>query len=822
MGCTDSEVAGGESGVKTHAVLSLLSTVLGMGLAWHYPLGQTWAIAAFLAISAIAARSSLAWLVMVPALLPVIGLAPWTGWITFEEFDLLVLAVAAGGYGRMAWRGKAGAHLPTRLASPSAMGVVVVLFVASVFTATVRGFSDAGGFNFGWFQGYHEPMNSVRLAKSFFLALLLLPLWRHAQRHHGAQAEGALSLGMMLGLAAASLATIWERMAFTGLLNFSTDYRTTGPFWEMHVGGAALDGFLALTTPFAVNELLQARTPVRWGFAAAVTGLAGYACLTTFSRGVYLAVPVGLVVFYALHVLQQRRLAATSVATTAAPAAAGYWSDGLTGALLVMGFGAFAGWMFQTSGYRGAGALLGAMALVLPLAGLLRQLSLSRWIAGGMGGLLLTALAGAIAWLVPKGAYIAFTLGFAFTALMYLAYSRRVISTSVAAILALSGLAATLASVVLVAGNWGYSPAVWPAVAAALACLLLLVTAGITRRPLWPGAKRWQAGVVCLMGLAMAIVAVFAGGAYMGDRFSTGGHDLDGRVSHWKLGADMLQTPADWWLGKGEGRFVANQFLMGDPKQHPGDYRLLHEGDSSFLRLTGGLHTLGWGELFRVTQRVAEPTMPLKMRAQVRTAMAVGLHFEVCEKHLLYNQNCLSSKAALKAAPGQWQSVDVTFAGTGVSRGTFYAPRLLAFSMAMETSGGIADLDKIELTGPDGHNLLANGDFSGGMAHWFFSSDRHHLPWHIKSMFMHVLFDQGIAGLVLWSLLLGGALVRLSVGKANRHPLAPAFAASLVGFTVVGLFDSLLDVPRVAVMFYFIMLAALVLQAKPKKVLLPP
>jgi hypothetical protein len=805
------------------AGLSVLALLTGVLLAWYYPLGQVWAMAGFLTATVAAAGSSRAWLVFVPALLPVIGLAPWTGWITFEEFDLLVLAVAAGGYGRMAWCAKAMAAKRARAASPSVLWwAVMVLFAASVLTAMMRGFNDAGGFSFGWFQGYHEPMNSVRLAKSFFIALLLLPLWWHAQRQQPAEAEDALALGLMLGLAAASLATVWERLAFTGLLNFSTDYRTTGPFWEMHVGGAALDGFLALTTPFAVKELLQARTPVRWGVAAAVTGLAGYACLTTFSRGVYLAVPVGLVVFYALHAVQQRHLAATSVATTAAPASAGYRSDGLTGALLVVGFGVFAAWMFQTSGYRGAGALLGAVSLVLPLVGLLRQFSLSQWMAGGMGGLLLAALVGAITWLVPKGAYIAFMLGFVFTALMYLAYSQKAITTSVAGTLALSGLAATLAAVVMVAGDWGYAPAVWPAVAATLACLLLLVTAGTARRPLWPDAKRWQAGVVCLMGLAVGIVAVFGGGAYMGDRFSTGGRDLDGRISHWKLGADMLQTPADWWLGKGEGRFVANHFLMGDPKQHPGDYRLMHEDDNNFLRLTGGLHTMGWGELLRVTQRVAEPVTPLKVRAQVRTAMDVGIHFEVCEKHLLYNQGCLTGVVAVKAAPGQWQNIELALKGDGVSRGAFYAPRLLAFSMAMDTRGGMADLDQLQLSGPSGRNLLTNGDFSDDMAHWFFSSDRHHLPWHIKSMFMHVLFDQGIVGLALWSLLVGGALVRLSVGKAKRHPLAPAFAASLVGFVVVGLFDSLLDVPRVAAMFYFITLAALALTVKPRKALLPP
>ncbi len=66
------------------------------------------------------------------------------------------------------------------------------------------------------------------------------------------------------------------------------------------VGGAALDGLLALTVPFALREWMLARTPFRWGLASAVAALGAYACLTTFSRGVYLAVPVGVLVWAVL------------------------------------------------------------------------------------------------------------------------------------------------------------------------------------------------------------------------------------------------------------------------------------------------------------------------------------------------------------------------------------------------------------------------------------------------------------------------------------------------------------------------------------------
>ena len=42
--------------------------------------------------------------------------------------------------------------------------------------------------------------------------------------------------------------------------------------------------------------------------------------------------------------------------------------------------------------------------------------------------------------------------------------------------------------------------------------------------------------------------------------------------------------------------------------------------------------------------------------------------------------------------------------------------------------------------------LLANGDFNRGLAHWFYSSDKHHMPWHAKNLAVHLYFEQGLLG----------------------------------------------------------------------------
>src|SRR6516225_11893589 len=88
-------------------VVAASSGFAGVWLAAHYPIEPAATAAAFVVACIVFWANSGAWLVVVPAVLPLIGFAPWTGWITFEELDLLVLAVATGGYVRLAvtrWR----------------------------------------------------------------------------------------------------------------------------------------------------------------------------------------------------------------------------------------------------------------------------------------------------------------------------------------------------------------------------------------------------------------------------------------------------------------------------------------------------------------------------------------------------------------------------------------------------------------------------------------------------------------------------------------------------------------------------------------------
>ena len=122
----------------------------------------------------------------------------------------------------------------------------------------------------------------------------------------------------------------------------------------------------------------------------------------------------------------------------------------------------------------------------------------------------------------------------------------------------------------------------------------------------------------------------------------------------------------------------------------------------------------------------------------------------------------------------------------------------MSFSLAINSRGRRIEIDRLSLVDASGRELLGNGSFEQGLAYWYTSSDRHHLPWHAKNAAVHLLVEQGLLGLLAWGLAAMVALWRLTLGAARRRSLAPPLAAALAGLVAVGAVDSLFDMPRVA------------------------
>ena len=784
--------AGKTAPAITATLVALAALTAGLFIVAHHPLSPVAMMAACLFALVICVRFDHAWLLLLPALLPIVDLAPWTGWLTFEEFDILVLGAAAGAWLRHGWA--PGVSAPAR---PSKLLLVLVaLYLLFLAISLARGIDDAGGIIWGWFQGYEGPMNSLRLAKSFLLAALFAPLLGRANSRLDDHGVTYLSWGMALGLATVSLAAVWERMAFPGLLNFSADYRTTALFWEMHVGGAALDGFLVLTLPFAVLLMLRSKHAGQLLPAGLMLGLGIYASLTTFSRGVYLAMVVSLAVLATLLIVRNN------------PSASTLRSKRIIGGLAAMIVaGGLAFLAFRHGGYRATLALLGCLGLFMLTMEYARSLPGRPWAAVIAIAIPLAIMAFGLTWLNGKGSY------WSYVAIWLLGTSALLASLKSGAdslrAIALSSALSLPFAAALIANHWGGTPALAD-MAIALVALAGFAIWGIrAQQPVWPTSWRSQ-GIAFAGAMSLtAMVAIFSGGAYMGDRFTTSERDLQGRLQHWQAGLDLLQTPGNWLVGKGLGRFPASFFFGAPGNEFPGSYSLGQEDGNRFIALSGPRYQAGFGEVLRIGQRV-EPGAAGRYRLEfdVRTQGKAKLGFGICSKHLLYAESCGGREIVVSSPNTVWQHQSLEF---NVPRlgGPWYAPQLVVFSLAIDTLGARADIDNLTLVDPGGRPVLANGNFSDDMARWFFTSDHHHMPWHMKNMFLHVLFEQGILGLATLGALIAVALIRSLSGRRAHHPLAPAMVAGIVGFLVVGLFDSLLDVPRVAFLFFLLLLLAI-------------
>jgi hypothetical protein len=773
--------------------VALAALAVGGYLAAHHPLSPLLALVGCAAAAALCFGLQGAWLFLLPALLPIVDLAPWTGWLTFEEFDILVLGAAAGAHLRHAWQG------PSNGVGRRSLLVAGLwsLFAVSIAVALLRGVLDAGGAEFGWFQGYHGPMNSLRLAKGFLLALLFAPLMRQAVAGRPEESVRLFAWGMAAGLAMASLAAVWERAAFAGLLNFSSDYRTTALFWEMHVGGAALDGFLLLTLPFALWLMVRGHGLRGLLLPGLVLGLGAYACLTTFSRGVYLAdlVALGLMALLMLPSSPRPGAAVTRISLF------------VRGSVFMVLALALALLVFRHGGYRSLAAVLGVFGMVVTTGPLVRGASVRRRVMSAVVGIALGILAG-LCWAVfDKGAYWAFG-GLALLAVSATFAARRGAGV-VLRTLALAASLALLPAAALVAWHWGGSEAFAETLAALVLIAAVAAWNALGARSLWPAELRSQTLLVGGVALSAAIAAIFSGGAYMGERFASSEQDLEGRLAHWRDGLGLLKPGADWWLGKGLGRFPAAHFFGTSANEMPGDYRLAEENGKHYLVISGPRYQSGYGEVLRISQRVSlEPLESYKVEMDVRVSREAQVEIAICEKHLLYRDSCADKLIQLAPAAGGWQHQVIQLPPHQFGIGAWYAPRMAFFSVAMESLGGVAEVDNLSLTGTGERQLLKNGDFESDMARWFITSDHHHLPWHIKNLFLHVLFEQGLLGLLIFCGMVTVVLFRLLIGPGAAHPLAPPAVASILGFLVVGLFDSLLDVPRLAFLFYLTLLFA--------------
>ena len=794
-------------------MLALIPLASLVALLTHYPF---WPLAAALAVAAYAAllwwRPAL-WLLLVPAALPWLDMGTWTGWLYVDELDLMLLATAAVGYWRLAPRHRA-AKLPT------AAKLLLAAVTAATAIAAVRGLLPPPPLDLNAFASYNSQYNSLRVAKGLAWALVLLPL---LTRSVGPELSGLRTLlvpGVLSGLFFTALIQGWERWLFPGLLNFSSDYRPTASFSAMHTGGAALDAFLALSFPFVACWLLGKAKHWQLGAALALLLMGLFTGFTTFSRDVWLAYAGSGAVIGGLVCGPQLAAGKLRPGVLAAVAV-------LLAVIAVLLMRSFA-----TGGYRTLAALLILLGATLLTGGLPRaagrvlQPRYLLWAAAATAALLLLDLALFVAlrqlpvpgWAkAPYLSLAAAALAAGATGVAALAGPQAWRQHATA--LALGTYPALALACLLVARHWGGMPAAldaaWVVALGGVICVVSL----LFHQPLWRigrASVTFGAGAAALLAMAIPVL----GSSYMGERMSTVAQDWELRTRHWDEALHMMPDDLPTTLfGAGLGSYPRTYYWGNTLGIRPGSFR--YESDlvgNNYLRLAAPVHPRGYSEVLRHIQHVrlaANTNYTISLDVKRGDPKAV-LWLAVCERWLLYPQTCVSPPLKLAAADDRWQHYEMEFYSAGMGQRLGLLGRLpgaqapVQLELASGDQGGVIDIDNVSVRARDGGpELLRNGDFTAGQAGWFFTSDRDHLPWHIKNFYVHTYFEQGWLGAVAMGLLLIYAAGRMGASAWHGRVDAAAFLAALTGALLVGGFDSLFDVPRVQLLFMLVLAAGL-------------
>ncbi|CAI8967213.1 VanZ family protein [Methylocaldum szegediense] len=267
------------------ALAAALAAVVGI---LFYSAGMPWLVAALVGYAVWLWRHPGGWLFVIPALLPALDLSPWTGRLMLDEFDLTVLVTIAVIYLRT--YGIKPRPWPNRSVSWAA-----ALLWLSWLLSSARGLWPLLDNEGTILDSSHSPLTAWLVGKGLLWALLFVPLMRRVPEENCGAALRLMRNGLVTGLAAVTLAVLWERHIYVGLRDFENVFRVTGTFASMNTGGAYIEAFIAFAFPALVVSVLTARHWLLKLLGLAYAACASYAMLVTFSRGGYAGLIAGLV-----------------------------------------------------------------------------------------------------------------------------------------------------------------------------------------------------------------------------------------------------------------------------------------------------------------------------------------------------------------------------------------------------------------------------------------------------------------------------------------------------------------------------------------------
>lgn len=696
------------------------------------------------------------WLIVVPALLPLLYLAPYSGRLFFDEFDLLIMVTIAG----YLWQDK---KAPKSSMTIDNGGKILLFFFCIVYViAVIRGLLPFSEINKNSFAGYYSNLNSLRIGKGFFWALCFLPIWKYSEATVPDKIHQYFTGGVALGSMGVFLAVLWERgfihdifyaenryQLLSNLLNFHTDYRVTGLFAEMHTGDTATDGYLILALPLTAYFLFLQQNKIQ--LCVGLLSLLGtiYSIFVTFSRGLYLGMGVIAIIAPLMTLITHRKKldkATVGVSIFFSP---------------VIAYLSFV--LFKNGGLL---SLVGGLILFL-------------------SGIILTDLAKNYSRLLFFPLWCLIVLVSIYF-LMHGMLSSKWNEVDFAAALQLTVLSTAFFTAIGVIYNkiWvRHSSFGQSSLIASLFCVLIILT----------------------------IPSLF--GSRMNARFETVNADFRGRIEHWQNAINIMdENLLTGLFGQGVGSFPITYYWVTQLAKDVGGYSFMEKNQNTYIAFAGSPDV-------KLSQRIGlSPNNLYHLSVDVRTSDPEALlQIRICHRQLInpteWNPTCWMVQENIKNTHGQWQSLNYNLPSKDLGSLEFYlkAPLVITFENRREYGFNLKqqtllDIDNLSIKSSLGEELIKNGDFEKGIDNWYAFYDFNHLPWHIKNLFVNVYFDSGIIGLVMSILLIGYSATNMFNQYSNKNYFSYACLLSVIGFLCVGCFGTMIDGPRISFLFYFIIL----------------
>jgi hypothetical protein len=374
----------------------------------------------------------------------------------------------------------------------------------------------------------------------------------------------------------------------------------------------------------------------------------------------------------------------------------------------------------------------------------------------------------------------------------------------------------TLLAMFGIAIGAGYVLVVTFAPAAYAATLISTLTAGLG----WAWAARHRrsetASALALSALLLpltigGIVVAAVSGGFMTEQLRTVASDLADREGNWSGGLALPgSSPATALFGMGLGTYPRIGVARKLDERFPTNFVVAQDGGYHFLSIYTGLPTY-------LGQKVpVRPDQQYRVFVALRSPDGKGvLSVILCEKMLLYSANCRDTTFRSHLA-GTWEDfgAEISIAGLDEDATLLWFKRPVELDLFDPVPGSTIEIGHIRMLDPQGHDILANGDFSQGTERWYFADDVH-LIRRIKDQYFMSLFEGGALGLASFVLIAGTALTGAVRAMARGDQMAAAVAAALVAFLFSGVFDYLLEVPRLAALFYLIVFCGLTMMQTP-------